>query len=88
MNCREGDLAVYVGEDMSCQGRIVQCIAIDPLGTQILGTPVWTVEPPLPMTGCDEPSLGVTDIALRPIRDNDGEDETLQWAGKPEGVTA
>lgn len=26
----------------------------------------------------------VADFRLRPIRDNDGEDETLTWAGKPE----
>lgn len=28
------------------------------------------------------------DNMLRPIRDNDGEDETLTWAPKHEGVTA
>lgn len=30
----------------------------------------------------------IADSRLRPIRDNDGTDETLTWAGKPEGVTA
>jgi hypothetical protein len=28
------------------------------------------------------------DAGLRPIRDQDGEDETLTWAGKPEQVPA
>ena len=28
------------------------------------------------------------DHHLRPIRDQDGQDETLTWAGKPEGVSA
>lgn len=31
---------------------------------------------------------GIADKHLRPIRDSDGEDETLTWAGKPEGVAA
>ncbi len=30
----------------------------------------------------------VLDRCLRPIRDNDGEDETLTWAGKPERINA
>ena len=30
----------------------------------------------------------VRDLALRPIRPADGEDETLAWAGKPEEVAA
>ena len=31
---------------------------------------------------------GIHDQWLRPIRPTDGEDETLQWAGKPNEVTA
>lgn len=30
----------------------------------------------------------VRDVALRPIRPDEGDDETLAWAGKPEGVAA
>ncbi len=30
----------------------------------------------------------IRDELLRPIRDNDGEDETLAWAGKPQQVAA
>lgn len=30
----------------------------------------------------------IQDRHLRPIRDQDGEDETLTWAGKPSEVTA
>ena len=36
----------------------------------------------------EETELPFPDAWLRPIRDQDGEDETLQWASKPEGVTA
>ena len=36
----------------------------------------------------EETMLPFPDAWLRPIRDQDGEDETFEWAGKPEGVTA
>jgi hypothetical protein len=32
------------------------------------------------------PQLAIADECLRPIRDNDGEDQTLTWAGKPSDI--
>jgi hypothetical protein len=86
MNCKPGDLAVVVAADNPENiGRIVLVLgqAHRP-GTWVIryhGHPGVTAVGP-----CWEP--WTYDYELRPIRDNDGEDETLTWAGKPEGVPA
>lgn len=86
MNCKQGDLAVVVRSrvDPSFIGVIVRCLR--------------HVVRPGASTGemCDgwvtEPSVGgfesTADHCLRPIRDNDGEDETLTWVGKPKEAPA
>jgi len=33
--------------------------------------------------GCDGPINGLADSVLQPIRDQPGEDETIQWTGLP-----
>lgn len=85
MNCKQGDLAVVVTAKFFPEeiGKIVTCVQFKPS----LGEPAWIVDPPL---GKDESRNGhffkadwVFDSCLRPIRDNDGTDETLTWAGLP-----
>lgn len=86
MNCKSGDLAVLVrsvtGKNV---GRIVTCDCQDRVfwaGTMYEG---WITEPEL--TSVNGARCVVPDAWLRPLRDTDGEDETLTWAGKPEKVT-
>lgn len=82
LNCRPGDLAAIVRArfDPSQLGKIVTVIEWDP---QTMG---WIVEPPIVTDGSKW--AAVCDSALRPIRPDEGDDETLDWAGKPEKVTA
>lgn len=74
MNCKQGDLAVVANitwpDVTPYLGRIVRCIYLDDMGG-------WFTEPEL------EKGRSIFDGALRPIRDNDGEDEILRIAGKP-----
>lgn len=71
MNCKPGDLAIVVrGEPVKNLGRVVRCIKLELL----FGEPCWRVE---------DDDARFADNCLRPIRDNDGEDETLIWAGLP-----
>lgn len=89
MNCKQGDLAIYKGEDRSCWGRIVRCISLHPLCSRHFGIPHWVVDPPLPRTeNPSELAVAVADCALQPIRDpgEDATDEMLQRLGKPESA--
>mgnify|MGYP006921370785 CR=1 FL=1 len=92
MNCKPGDLAVIVRSQGNNAGRIVQCVRLhisqahDVDGVPLLLTasgPRWVIDRPLPGN-----LQTVPDAILRPLRDSDGEDETLTWAGKPESVAA
>jgi hypothetical protein len=79
MNCKPGDLAVIVRTERvdgkKYIGRIVRCLhPILDFG--------WIVEPNVPGF------IGVHDRCLKPIRDNDGDDETLTWAPRRQGVEA
>lgn len=77
MNCKQGDLAVVAKatwhDVVPHLGRIVRCV-------RLVDMDGWQTEPEL------EPGRTVYDGALRPIRDNPGEDETLTWAGKPADI--
>lgn len=90
MNCKPGDLAVIVSisnpADRPHLGKIVTCIRhrMDEYGGGWVTSPELTI-----LKGpCRGFSLIWHDDDLRPIRDQDGEDETLAWAGKPSEVTA
>lgn len=85
MNCEKGDLAVVIKGAAS--GSIVHCInfyseAIDVVSQKRI-TNAWHVK----CRGTDKGRTGkplcVCDSDLRPIRDPDGEDETMAWAGIP-----
>jgi hypothetical protein len=92
MNCKPGDLAVIVKSSAGNEGKILRVLRLA-VGVrvflpnfQISNSPVWETDTML--VGCFG-GVGNTieDELLRPIRDNDGEDETLTWAGKPESVS-
>ena len=85
MNCKPGDLAVTVG----CRSH--------PELNGIIMTVDEAVAPNIWMCSGHEIERvseiygtrpWIYDEKLRPIRDSDGEDETLSWAGKPQKVKA
>ena len=74
-------LQVYQGDDWVVSGRF---ITADEMTLSYRGTEICSFE-----TNRHEVDLlPFPDKNLKPIRDNNGEDETLTWAGKPEGVKA
>lgn len=89
MNCKPGDLAVMVYSTCGNEGKIVRCevyigdvLALWPDGTERTLVDAWRLDQPV--RGFDGRFTNLTpDAWLRPIRDNDGEDETLQWAPVP-----
>ena len=78
MNCKPGDLAVVVAKDKCISfhvGKIVRVNNWNPF------TQAWMCTPDLKDTEgrfCDW-----ADSALRPLRDNPGQDETLDWEPVP-----
>ena len=93
MNCKQGDLAVIVRSIAGNEGKIVRCLELDPAhhflspALEVSVRPAWRVDRLLPAwSGCTHSF--VADCNLRPIRGDEGDDETLAWAGKPEGVTS
>lgn len=80
------------------EGRIVRCLRLageadfkrfHPWRFDLVG-PVWVVDGKVQWARRDGTPTIFADLApdnsLRPIRDNDGEDETLTWAGKPADI--
>jgi hypothetical protein len=98
MNCKPGDLAIIV--DPECVqniGKIVLCVRLHSSETHDLDGwgfnescgPRWVVDQPLSGRlgdGTPCPMYTIPDESLRPIRDNDGEDEMLRIAGNPREV--
>lgn len=84
MRCKPGDLAVVVRSYAGNEGKIVRCVRYAGLvNWRHSGRlPTWEIDQDLPGFG-GHMSPFIADSQLRPIRDNDGEDETLAWAGKP-----
>lgn len=89
LNCKQGDLAVIVRSFAGNHGRIVRCVEyIGVLGWRYDGyVPTWRIDRELVTEGGTR-SAEIPDWQLRPIRDNDGEDEILRLVGKPETVGA
>lgn len=93
MNCKHGELAVIVRSYAGNEGKIVRCLrlaseeemrhACFPLSWG----PAWVLDRMIPTMRGNKAPLAF-DAFLRPIRPGEGEDETIQWAGKPEQVTA
>lgn len=96
MNCKPGDLAVIVRSQTGAQlGKIVRCISVATGIVQYRGANYripsddgvwWELEEPIQLTVGNNQVVSVPfcqDASLRPIRGEEGEDETLAWAGKP-----
>jgi hypothetical protein len=93
MNCKPGDLAVIIRSVSGNEGKIVRVLRMSKEKIGLLAPDgfkhgiVWDIDPHLPgWNGLI--AKWALDYQLRPIRDNDGEDETLTWAGKPESINA
>lgn len=102
MNCKQGDLAVYVGRpvyaiddasgDRVCvvrAGMIFRCV--EP--TVLLCEPAWKIDPVhvnivFPSGSTFEADIDAcTDDDLRPLRESDGEGEMQRIAGLPSDMT-
>jgi hypothetical protein len=87
MNCKQGDLAIIVKCEICPEaiGSIVRCVEFKPGHS---GRAAWVIDREVHsvkvVNGFKFSGGWFLDACLRPIRDNDGEDETLTWAGKPE----
>lgn len=88
MNCKQGDLAIIVKSHAGNEGKIVRCLKfvpaqefITPEG-KIVKWDSWEVNIVINAWSGEKTSI-VPDHFLKPIRDNDGEDEMLRITGKP-----
>ena len=94
MNCKQGELAVIVRSKAGNEGRIVKCVRLASID-EILGNfhfswaglVVWVVDAELPATLFGTTNM-FPDERMRPLRDGEGTDETLTWAGKPREFTS
>jgi hypothetical protein len=96
MNCKPGDLAIFVRSYCGNEGRIVRVLR---LATDVdrktipweEGRCCWVIDQTVSWGGGGlvfaRAALALDDC-LRPIRDTDGEDEMLRIAGRPETVEA
>lgn len=90
MNCKPGDLAVIVESMAGNEGRIVTCLRlateaeVDAANLAPHRAPYWHIDTEIPTVWASVRLAA--DMQLRPIRDQDGEDQILRLVGKPEGV--
>lgn len=87
MNCKPGDLAFIVNSlEGKSIGKIVRCINMVGLvdWDGVFKDYGWETDTELERYG--PPSTLVPDSWMRPIRDNDGQDESLTWVKKTEKV--
>lgn len=84
MNCKPGDLAMYIGLNDECRGAIVKVLRPTDAPATGKGTaPVpgvwWAIEPSI------NGNVWCADASLRPIRDpgDDARDQTLDWLPVP-----
>ena len=88
MNCKPGDLAIVVHFPAPfVNGKIVRCVRLaEPCQCEFCNSqPAWFIEEPLEflVIGRTLRVEGFFDEYLRPIRDQEGQDETLSWAKVP-----
>lgn len=91
MNIKPGDLCILVKSHAGNEGKIVTAVEhIGPMRIRDIThkidiTDVWRVTPLLP--DCfGYLTDKVPTSCLRPIKDQPGEDETIEWAGKPSEI--
>lgn len=90
MNCKKGDLAVFIGKEPWAQGMIFRIVRrmrwYDRLRylrfVRNMPQPAWVIDPPAKWPA-GWLSFFCSDEALRPLRDSDGEDEVLRLVGRP-----
>ena len=87
MNCKQGDLALIVKSVAGNEGKIVRCVKLHknllvnfPNGQK--QEDVWEIDRKLPSINNSVSNLCVSHW-LKPIRDQDGEDEMIKIAGYP-----
>lgn len=86
LRCKPGDLAVIVNAGSSCQhliGRIVRVRKAHNVPWLPRGPWGWTYYGRRLKTAAGIPVGYLNDCALRPLRDDPGQDETLRVAGLP-----
>lgn len=96
MNCVRGDLAMVVtlGAYQGPHRAIAQALLGIPVrlanAYSFDDRPAWRLEQNvrLDINGKEVEVQGIVDAILRPIRDNDGEDEIVARVGKRAGVPA
>lgn len=92
MNCKKGDMAIVVKSVCGNEGKIVTCLELIDDIQWIKGDlpdgvePGWIIDTEL-IAYDGSKSNFIKDSALRPIRDQPGEDETLTWAPVPHKET-
>ena len=88
-NCKVGDLAVVIKSDFPENvGILVNVLAAHPFYVaewyvEVLGRAVAGHAGEMSRAGAGGRKVRCADSALRPIRDQPGDDETLTWAGLP-----
>ena len=93
LNCKPGDLAILVNNEDGSEGSLFYVVRQDTRNTPRTPGVWWVCETTSPVQTAYGPArtgelVVIHDCVLRPIRDNDGEDETLQWLDVPHKVTA
>lgn len=93
MNCKPGDLAVFVRSHAGNEGHIVRCLrlaeASDFTAWRVFAGPstgqVWLIEGLVRVNPSGRKAPFAQDKNLRPIRDpgDDATDETLEWLDVP-----
>ena len=93
LNMKAGERGIIVKSTAGNEGKIVQVLRLataEELDAEVFVRTeglVWIIDSVLIGRFGGRINL-CPDQYLRPIRDSDGEDETLTWAGKPEQVAA
>lgn len=88
LNCKPGELARVIDDPEARLAGIVDKIISVTTLEQFGPYPAWRYAglPMVCVCGCGRQIGSIADVLLRPIRGQDGEDETLTWAGKPAQV--
>jgi len=90
LNCKPGELARIISDAETRSAKMADKIIEVERLLMIDGDACWTYIGPRLKCGCGcmRELAGVADELLRPIRGQEGDDETLTWAGKPAQVDA
>lgn len=80
--CKAGDLAIIIHSKAGNEGKIVTCLKYLGRVRTFSGDDYWEIDQELTDTWGLKGSR-CRDSDMRPFGKPDGEDETFQWAGKP-----